>query len=143
MSFNNLRVVPMVSIFALGACSFASDTLFPPVENGNTELVAEEKIEVVNTAPQEQVYLAPVNYEPNSYGVENRNSYLEFNPQRSLKTVPGEKVAQLRTELHQLHGTIDRHTDSLAVMRNKIAEDATGLKSRSSEMKDYMRKFRI
>lgn len=137
MSFKYLRVVPMVSIFALGACSFASDALFPPLEseetetvevNGNTTLISEQEVKLVNPASLDQTqyqrYSTPSNYRPASYGVENSGDYLEFNQQAPLKTIPGEKANQLRGELYQLHGTIDRHTNSLAAMRDKIANDA-------------------
>jgi len=47
-----------------------------------------------------------------------------------------EQMAQSANELSD-------YTKEVLSNSNKIAEDATGLKSRSSEMKDYMRKFRI
>ncbi len=128
MARSSIRIVSCVSLLALGGCSFASDTLFPPVTDEESKPVAVNTVQTTEAsyteiqAPAENVPPAPKMHpqvQPEVKAIPN--PYRKFD----AETIPGRKVAVLRNELNGLQNTINKRADNLTSMRDKIAADAS------------------
>lgn len=124
MTRSSFYIISCFSLLTISGCSFASDTLFPPV----TEPDNPTQINNVQTSDAAYSEEKTQNINKNVIPVtpqKQNNEYTSPYQKLNLETVPGKKVATLKSELNSLQNTINKRADDLASLRDKISDDAS------------------